>query len=86
MPIWWHLPWPFHLVSAVYDVTAWFVAGLVLAAFIRPPLRPSAAAALAAWVWPTVRQNTVGLWQKCVSACVPTGETLIHGNLRCDPD
>jgi hypothetical protein len=36
-PIWWHHPWPFHLVSAVYTVTAWFVAGLVLAAFLRPP-------------------------------------------------
>lgn len=48
MPIWWHLPWLFHLVSAAYDVTAWLVAGLVLAAFIKPPLRPSAEAAFAA--------------------------------------
>ena len=35
-PIWWRHPWPFHLVSAIYTVTAWFVAGLVLAAFLRP--------------------------------------------------
>jgi hypothetical protein len=35
-PIWWNHPWPFHLVSAVYTVTGWFVVGLVLAAFIRP--------------------------------------------------
>jgi hypothetical protein len=40
-PIWWQHPWPFHLVSAVYTVTAWLVAGLVLAAFIRQrPLAP----------------------------------------------
>lgn len=35
-PIWWNHPWPFHIVSAVYGVTGWFVVGLVLAAFIRP--------------------------------------------------
>ena len=35
-PIWWRHPWPFHLVSAVYTVTAWFVAGLVLSAVVRP--------------------------------------------------
>ena len=33
-PIWWRHPWPFHLVSALYTVTAWFVAGLVLAAVL----------------------------------------------------
>jgi hypothetical protein len=42
-PIWWNHPWPFHVVSAIYDVTAWFVAGLVLAAFVRP--EPAAAPA-----------------------------------------
>jgi len=35
-PIWWRHPWPFHLVSAVYTVTAWFVAASVLAAVVRP--------------------------------------------------
>jgi hypothetical protein len=35
-PVWWRHPWPFHLVSAVYTVTAWFVAGLVLAAVLPP--------------------------------------------------
>jgi hypothetical protein len=35
-PIWWHQPWPVHLVNAVYTVLAWLVAGLVLAAFIKP--------------------------------------------------
>jgi hypothetical protein len=35
-PIWWRHPWPFHLVSAGYTVTAWFVAGLVLSAVVRP--------------------------------------------------
>jgi len=35
-PIWWRHPWPFHLVSAVYTVTAWFVAALVLSAAVRP--------------------------------------------------
>ena len=35
-PIWWRHPWPFHLVSAVYTVTAWFVAGLVLSAVVGP--------------------------------------------------
>jgi hypothetical protein len=44
-PIWWNHPWPFHLVSAIYAVTGWFVVGLVLAAFIRP--RPVAAVTMA---------------------------------------
>ncbi len=35
-PIWWHQPWPVHVVNAVYTLLAWLVAGLVLAAFIKP--------------------------------------------------
>ena len=35
-PIWWHHPWPVHVVDAVYTVLAWLVSGLVLAAFIKP--------------------------------------------------
>lgn len=35
-PIWWYHPWPVHIVDAVYTVLAWVVAGLVLAAFIKP--------------------------------------------------
>lgn len=35
-PIWWFHPWPVHVVDAVYIVLAWLVAGLVLAAFIKP--------------------------------------------------
>jgi len=52
-PIWWRHPWPFHLVSAVYTVTAWFVAALVLAAVIRPRAgtasTPALAGSPAAW-------------------------------------
>ncbi len=40
-PIWWHHPWPWCLFTGIYDVTAWLVAGLVLAAFIKP--KPAAA-------------------------------------------
>ena len=35
--IWWYHPAPFHWVTGLYDVTGWLVAGLVLAAFVRPP-------------------------------------------------
>lgn len=41
MPIWWHHPWPFHLVSLLYNLGAWVVAGLVLAAFVKPPSPPA---------------------------------------------
>lgn len=34
-PIWWHQPWTFHLLTAVYDLGAWLVAGLVLARFVQ---------------------------------------------------
>lgn len=39
-PIWWQHPWAFYLVSFVYDFGAWFVTGLVLAAFIKPETPP----------------------------------------------
>lgn len=35
-PVWWHLPWRHFLRGALYDVTAWLVAGMVLAAIVRP--------------------------------------------------
>jgi len=35
-PIWWFNPWPIHIVNALYTALAWLVAGLVLAAFIKP--------------------------------------------------
>ncbi len=35
-PIWWFNPWPTHIVNAIYTALAWLVAGLVLAAFIKP--------------------------------------------------
>ncbi len=35
-PIWWYHPWPVHIVNAIYTVLAWIVAGLVLAAYIKP--------------------------------------------------
>jgi hypothetical protein len=34
--IWFHHPWPWALFQAVYTVIGWLLAGLVLAAFIRP--------------------------------------------------
>jgi len=35
-PIWWYHPWGFHLANAFYSVVAWFIAGLILARFLRP--------------------------------------------------
>lgn len=35
-PIWWRHPWDWHLLNSLYDVTTIFVAGLVLASFIKP--------------------------------------------------
>jgi hypothetical protein len=37
-PIWWHHPWGWHLVSSIYAVVAFLVSGLVLAAFVKPPV------------------------------------------------
>lgn len=43
MPVWWHQPWTFHLLTAVYDVGAWLAAGAVLAYFIQPVRTPATA-------------------------------------------
>ena len=40
MPVWWHHPWTFYLLSFVYDVGAWVAAALVLAAFVKPVPEP----------------------------------------------
>ena len=40
MPIWWHHPFPFYLVLATYNVVAFFIVALVLAAFVKPVGRP----------------------------------------------
>lgn len=34
--IWWHHPWNWPLVTGVYDVSGWLVAGLILAGFVKP--------------------------------------------------
>jgi hypothetical protein len=34
-PIWFHLPWPYTLGNAVYEIVAWFLMGAVLAAIIK---------------------------------------------------
>jgi hypothetical protein len=36
-PIWWFHPWNFHALNTLYMIWAWILAGLVLAAFIKPP-------------------------------------------------
>jgi hypothetical protein len=36
-PILWHLPWGHFLHGAMYDAVSWLVAGLVLAAIVKPP-------------------------------------------------
>lgn len=46
-PIWWHHPWPWHLVCALYNTLESVVAGLVLGAFLKPSAQsatPSSAA------------------------------------------
>ncbi len=37
--VWWKIAWIWKLYQAFYDVSAWFVAGLILAAFIKPTAR-----------------------------------------------
>jgi hypothetical protein len=34
--IWWYQPWHWNLVKAAYDLTAWTVAGLVIARIVKP--------------------------------------------------
>lgn len=35
-PIWWHYPWAFSLLGALYDAGAYVIAGAVLAYFVTP--------------------------------------------------
>ena len=35
-PIWWHYPWPYALVGAIYDLGAYVISGAVLAYFVTP--------------------------------------------------
>jgi hypothetical protein len=35
-PIWFHHPWPVHLVQAGYTASSWLLAGVVLGLVIRP--------------------------------------------------
>jgi hypothetical protein len=35
-PIWFHLPWPYFLLMAAYHTVGWLLAGLVIAAVVRP--------------------------------------------------
>jgi hypothetical protein len=37
-PIWFHHPWGFALLKGGFDVGCWLLAGLVLAAFLRPQM------------------------------------------------
>jgi hypothetical protein len=37
--VWWQITWQWKLYQAVYDVTFWIIAGLVLAAFVGPEPR-----------------------------------------------
>ena len=34
--VWWYIPWEWKVHQAIYDFTAWVVAGLVLAKFVKP--------------------------------------------------
>jgi|GEM_PF-355027 len=36
-PIWWHLPWRHFVHGAIYDSVSWLIAGVVLAAIVKPP-------------------------------------------------
>lgn len=35
-PIWWYQPWSWNVVKTAYDITAWTVAGLVIAIIVKP--------------------------------------------------
>lgn len=41
-PIWWYWPWSYGFKIFLYDLIAFVLAGLVLAAFVRPPKRAEA--------------------------------------------
>ncbi len=34
--VWWYIPWEWKIHQAVYTVTTWTIAGLVLAKFVKP--------------------------------------------------
>lgn len=38
-PIWWQVPWAFHVYTAIFGFIGWLLAGLVLAAIVRPAKR-----------------------------------------------
>lgn len=35
-PIWWHYPWAYATIGAVYDAGAYVIAGAILAYFVTP--------------------------------------------------
>jgi hypothetical protein len=39
MPIWFFQPWRYHLLTMLYDLVAWIVAGTILARFAAPPAK-----------------------------------------------
>jgi hypothetical protein len=43
-PIWYHHPCEFSLASAAFEMVAWFIAAIVLSAFVRPPRMVAATA------------------------------------------
>ena len=46
--VWWQITWQWKLYQAVYDVAFWIIAGMILAAFIRPEPRSRMATETAA--------------------------------------
>jgi hypothetical protein len=34
--VWWRIPWEWKLYQAAYNVSVWIIAGVILAAFVRP--------------------------------------------------
>jgi hypothetical protein len=42
-PVWFHHPWKFTLVQSLYDAVGWLLAGVVMAAVIRPAAARSVA-------------------------------------------
>ncbi len=35
-PIWWRLPWPFHVYGSIFLITGWLFAGITMAWIIHP--------------------------------------------------
>lgn len=40
--VWWQIPWEWKLYQATYNVSVWIIAGLIMAAMIRPPAKGDA--------------------------------------------